>query len=71
MLLPRRIKLGLIGASVLALGAEIPRNVELFAFPEEGLACAPELAGYRYIVVEDDVGIVDPVDYAISGVITR
>ena len=55
----------------LALGAEIPRNVQLFAFPEEGLACAPELAGYRYIVVEDDVGIVDPVDYAISGVITR
>jgi hypothetical protein len=55
----------------LALGAEIPRNVELFAFPEEGLACAPELAGYRYIVVEDDVVIVDPVAYAISGVITR
>jgi hypothetical protein len=55
----------------LALGAEIPRNVELFAFPEEGLACAPELAGYRYIVVEGDVAIVDPVDYAISGVITR
>jgi len=55
----------------LALGAEIPRNVELFAFPEEGLACAPELAGYRYIVVEDDVVIVDPVEYAISGVITR
>jgi len=55
----------------LALGAEIPRNVQLFAFPEEGLACAPELAGYRYIVVEDDVVIVDPVEYAISGVITR
>jgi Protein of unknown function (DUF1236) len=55
----------------LALGAEIPPNVELFAFPEEGLACAPELAGYRYIVVEDDVVIVDPVEYAISGVITR
>ena len=55
----------------LALGAEIPRNVELFAFLEEGLACAPELAGYRYIVVEDDVAIVDPVDYAIRGVITR
>src|SRR6185295_4848962 len=55
----------------LALGAEIPRNVELFAFPEEGLACAPELAGYRYVVVEGDVGIVDPVDCAISAVITR
>ena len=55
----------------LALGAEIPRNVELLTFPEEGLACAPELAGYRYIVVEDDVVIVDPVEYAISGVIAR
>jgi hypothetical protein len=54
----------------LALGAEIPRNVELFAFPEEGLACAPELAAYRYIVVEDDVVIVDPADYAIAAVIS-
>ena len=54
----------------LALGAEIPRNVELFAFPEEGLSCAPELAGYRYIVVQDDVVIVDPADYAIAAVIS-
>jgi hypothetical protein len=54
----------------LALGAEIPRNVELFAFPEEGLACAPELAAYRYVVVQDDVIIVDPIDYAIVGVIS-
>jgi hypothetical protein len=54
----------------LALGAEIPRDVELFGFPEEGLACAPELAGYRYILVEDDVVIVDPIDYAIGAVIS-
>ena len=54
----------------LALGAEIPRNVELFAFPDEGLACAPELASYRYIVVQDDVVIVDPTDYAIAGIIS-
>jgi uncharacterized protein DUF1236 len=54
----------------LALGAEIPRNVELFAFPEEGLSCAPELASYRYIVVQDDVVIVDPADYAIAAVIS-
>jgi hypothetical protein len=54
----------------LALGAEIPRNVELFGFPEEGLACAPELAGYRYILVEDDVVIVDPIDYAIAAVVS-
>lgn len=54
----------------LALGAEIPRDVELFAFPEDGLACAPELAGYRYVVVQDDVIVVDPVDYSIAGVIS-
>ena len=54
----------------LALGAEVPRNVELFAFPEEGLSCAPELASYRYIVVQDDVVIVDPTDYVIAGIIS-
>jgi Protein of unknown function (DUF1236) len=54
----------------LALGAEIPRDVELFGFPEEGLSCAPQLAGYRYIVAEDQVVIVDPVDYAIAAVIS-
>ena len=54
----------------LALGAEIPRDVELFGFPEEGLACAPGLAGYRYILVEDDVVIVDPIDYAIAAVVS-
>ena len=53
----------------LALGAEIPRGVRLFDFPEDGLACAPELATFRYIVVEDDVVIVDPADYAITLVI--
>ena len=54
----------------LALGAEIPRDVELFGFPEEGLACAPGLAGYRYILVEDDIVIVDPIDYAIAAVVS-
>jgi hypothetical protein len=55
----------------LALGAEIPHDVELFAFPEEGLACAPELADYRYIVVEDDIVIVDPVRHTIAEVISE
>jgi hypothetical protein len=54
----------------LALGAEIPRNVELFAFPEEALGCAPGLEAYRYIVVQDDVVIVDPIDYSIASVVS-
>jgi hypothetical protein len=54
----------------LALGAEIPRRVRLFAFPNDALACSPDLAAYRYIVVENDVVIVDPADYAIALVIS-
>ena len=54
----------------LALGAEIPRSVELFPFPDEALACAPELANYAYIVIQDDLVIVNPADYAIVQVIS-
>jgi hypothetical protein len=54
----------------LALGAEIPRSVRLFSFPDGALACAPELANYSYIVVEGDVVIVNPVDYAIVQIIS-
>ena len=54
----------------LALGAEIPRSVELFNFLDAALACAPELADYAYIVVEDDVVIVNPTDYTIVQVIS-
>jgi hypothetical protein len=54
----------------LALGAEIPRSVELFSFSEGAKACAPTLANYSYIVVEDDVVIVNPIDYAIVQVIS-
>jgi hypothetical protein len=53
----------------LALGAEIPRSVELFSFPDGARACAQELANYSYVVIEDDVVIVNPVDYAIVQVI--
>ena len=34
----------------LALGAEVPRDVELLAFPAEVTARVPEVSRYRYIV---------------------
>ncbi len=55
----------------LALGAEIPRSVELFRFPEAVLARVPQVVPFRYIVVGDDVVIVDPRDYEIALVITE
>ena len=42
------------------LGAEIPRSVVLFAFPNAVIADVPLVAPFRYVVVENDVVIVDP-----------
>ena len=54
----------------LALGAEVPRDVKLFIFPGETYACDARLANFRYVVVEDQVVIVDPADYSIVDAIS-
>lgn len=53
----------------LALGAEIPRGVDLFAFPEIVIGQVPLVEPYRYLVVENDVVIVDPADRSVVLVI--
>ena len=55
----------------LALGAEVPRDVELLAFPDEIVERVPDMRRYRYIVTEDDIVIVDPDDYAVALVINE
>jgi Protein of unknown function (DUF1236) len=55
----------------LALGAEIPGRVDLERFPGGVIDRVPQVDGYRYIVVEDDVVIVDPNDRAVALVITE
>jgi hypothetical protein len=54
----------------LALGAEIPRRVQLFELPEPALACTSKLANFRYVVVDNYVVIVDPANYEIELVIS-
>jgi Protein of unknown function (DUF1236) len=54
----------------LALGAEVPRDVELLAFPREVVSQMPDLDGYRYIVAENDIVIVDPRERGVVLVIT-
>ena len=49
----------------LALGAEVPRDVKLFIFPGETLACDARLANFRFVVVEDHIVIVNPADYSV------
>jgi len=55
----------------LALGAEIPRSVELHLFPNVVLDRIPKLQDFRFVVVEHDVVIVDPGDRAVALVIER
>jgi len=55
----------------LALGAEVPRDVELLAFPGVVTERVPEMQRYRYIVSGDDVVVVDPSDNAVVLVINE
>jgi len=54
----------------LALGAEVPHDVELLAFPREIVSQLPDLDGYRYIVAENDIVVVGPHDRGVVLVIT-
>lgn len=55
----------------LALGAEIPDNVELYGFSTLVLERIPRLRQYRFLVSGDQVVIVDPRDRSIALVIDR
>ena len=55
----------------LALGAEVPRDVELFAFRDDVIGRIPELRSFRFIVTGGDVAIVDPNDRSVALVITE
>lgn len=57
----------------LALGVEVPRDVELLDFPADVLQRLPELGRYRYIVAgrDSDVAIVDPNDNAVVLIINE
>ena len=55
----------------LALGAEVPRDVELVAFPDDVVERVPDVRRYRYIVTENDIVIVDPDDHAVALVINE
>jgi hypothetical protein len=50
----------------LALGAEIPRAVEVVTFPDRVIERVPQLRAYRYVVAQDQVVIVDPSDRQVA-----
>ena len=50
----------------LALGAEVPRSVEVTTFPDRVVERLPQLRSYRYVVAQDQVVIVDPNDRQVA-----
>jgi hypothetical protein len=50
----------------LALGAEIPRSVELEMFSDRVIERIPKLRSYRYVVTQDQVIILDPSDRQVA-----
>jgi hypothetical protein len=55
----------------LALGAEIPGDVELYEFPVIVLDRVPSLRDYRFLVTGDQIVIIDPRDRSIALVVER
>lgn len=55
----------------LALGAEIPRDVELHRFPARVLDNVRDLENFRFVLVDDQIVIVAPGDRSIALVIER
>ncbi len=54
----------------LALGAEVPRGVELVVFPDDIVQRIPELRDYRYVVTDEGVLVVEPSSYEVELVIS-
>lgn len=55
----------------LALGAEVPSSVDLYAFPDEVLVEVPSLRPYRYVMLERRVAVIDPSNRAVIDVLDR
>jgi hypothetical protein len=52
-----------------AVGAAVPRTVELHPLPSSVIEVYPEWRPYRFIVVGDDILIVEPEDYRVLAVV--
>jgi hypothetical protein len=53
----------------ISVGAKVPRTVRLYPLPIEVVEIVPAYRGYLYIVVEDEILIIDPVTFEIVAVL--
>lgn len=55
----------------ISIGALLPRRVTLVAVPQDIIAIVPAYREYRYMIVDDEICIVDPETYVIVDVVSR
>jgi Protein of unknown function (DUF1236) len=53
----------------LNVGAVVPRSERLAVLPEDVVTIAPRFRGYKFVIVEDEIVIVDPRTYRVAAVI--
>jgi len=61
----------LVGGPALALDAIVPPDVKLEAVPQDAQQVAPRLRGFSYLVVEEQIALVEPHTRRIVEVIPR
>lgn len=52
-----------------AVGAEVPRNLHFYPFPKQVAEAVPEYGDYFYVVVEQKIVVIDPVNYRIVAIL--
>jgi hypothetical protein len=52
-----------------SVGTRVPRNVEFHPLPEEIVSFYPEWRGYEFILVRDEILVVDPTTFEIVAVL--
>lgn len=51
------------------VGAEVPRNLHFYPFPKEVAESVPEYRDYFYVVAEEKIVVIDPVNYRIVAIL--
>ncbi len=53
----------------LNVGAAVPRGARLAVLPPDVVTIVPRFRGYKFVIVEDEIVIVDPRTYRVAAVI--
>ena len=67
----RPVPLGSAAGISLVIGSAIPASVSLHPLPAAAESAVPQLRGYGYVVVEEQIALVEPAERRIVAVLQR